>query len=335
MQDAGPEPRGIELVKKFLAGIAMAIVGLTGSAGADINDRYPNRPIMLLVCYGAGGATDYQARIVTMNAGDPDALGMPVGILDKPGDGGRVGWNWFATQADKDGYTLAAYNVPHFIAQSIKGGVDYSADSFEPIANWGADPAVLVVAADSDFDSLQDVVDYAKANPGKLTISGGGLFVGHHIAALQMEKAGGFQIDYIPSKDGGTAAMKAVIAQEVMAGINNLSDGYRAAAMGRVKVLAVADLQRSDLLPDVPTMQEAGLDVDDASVNYRGIMVPKGTPQDIIQQLTATLPVMFGNPEVTRKMKAGGSPMLVMNRNQVKQMWAARQKTLKELLAGL
>ena len=100
---------------------------------------------MLMVSYGAGGATDFQARIVTMTAGNEDALGMPIAIINKPGAGGRVGWNWFATQAEKDGYTLAAYNIPHFIAQSIKGGVQYSADSFEPIANWGADPAVFIV----------------------------------------------------------------------------------------------------------------------------------------------------------------------------------------------
>ena len=74
----------------------------------------------------------------------------------------RVGWNWMATQAEADGYTLGAYNIPHFIAQSIEGGVEYSAESFEPIANWGADPAVFVVAADSEFnfvfvvDSLVD-----------------------------------------------------------------------------------------------------------------------------------------------------------------------------------
>ena len=102
---------------------------------------------MLMVSYGAGGATDFQARIVTMTAGNEDALGVPIAIINKPGAGGRVGWNWLASQAEADGYTLGAYNIPHFIAQSIEGGVSYTADSFEPIANWGADPAVFVVAA--------------------------------------------------------------------------------------------------------------------------------------------------------------------------------------------
>jgi tripartite-type tricarboxylate transporter receptor subunit TctC len=322
-------------MKQLLAGAAIALATVTTTALADGHANYPERPIMMMVSYGAGGATDFQARIVTMTAGNEDALGMPIAILNKPGAGGRVGWNWLASQADADGYTLGAYNIPHFIAQSIEGGVDYSADSFEPIANWGADPAVLIVGADSPFNTLQDVIDFAKANPGKLTTSGAGLFVGHHIAALQMEKAGDLKLAYIPTQGGGAAAMKAVIAGDVMAGINNLSDAFRAREAGNVKILAVADLERSTFLPDVPTMMEAGLDVDDSSVNFRGIMVPKGTPQAIIDKLAATVPAMFENSSVQSKMEAGGSPMHIMNRDAVKAMWAARQETLKDLLAGL
>ena len=199
-------------MKKLLAGAAIALASLASSAQADVHANYPERPIMLMVSYGAGGATDFQARSVTMTAGNDDALGMPVAIINKPGAGGRVGWNWLATAAEADGYTLGAYNIPHFIAQSIQGGVEYSADSFEPIANWGADPAVFVVAADSEFNSMADVIDWAKANPGKLTFSGAGLFVGHHIAALQIEKAAGVKMAYIPNKSGGSGAIKAVIA---------------------------------------------------------------------------------------------------------------------------
>lgn len=320
-------------MKKLLAGAAMALMALTGGA-AQAQD-YPDRPIMMMVSYGAGGATDFQARIVTMTAGNEDALGMPIAIINKPGAGGRVGWNWFATQAEADGYTLAAYNIPHFIAQSIKGGVSYSADSFEPIANWGADPAVFVVAADSAMNSMDDAVAYAKENPGKLTFSGAGLFVGHHIAALQLEKAAGVKMAYIPTKGGGAAAMKAVIAGEVMAGVNNLSDAFRAQEAGNVKILGVFDLERNEFLPDVPTMKEQGLDIDNASVNFRGVMVPKGTPQEVIDTLAAKVPEMFANGRVAKKMQAGGSPMHIMTRDEVKEMWAARQATLEELLAGL
>ncbi len=320
-------------MKKLTASAAIALAALAGSALAD--EDYPERPIMLMVSYGAGGATDFQARIVTMTAGNEDALGVPIAIINKPGAGGRVGWNWFAGQAESDGYTLGAYNIPHFIAQSIEGGVSYSADSFEPIANWGADPAVFVVAADSEFNSMNDVVDYAAANPGKLTFSGAGLFVGHHIAALQLEKAAGVKLAYIPNDKGGAGAMKAVIAGEVLGGVNNLSDAFRAREAGNVKILGVFDLERNDFLPDVPTLKEQGFDIDNSSVNFRGVMVPKGTPQPIIDKLAEVVPTMFANGRVASKMKAGGSPMHIMTRDEVIEMWKAREVALKELLAGL
>ena len=322
-------------MRNWIAGAALGLMAMTGSAVADGHDAYPERPIMLMVSYGAGGATDFQARIVTMTAGNEDALGMPVAIINKPGAGGRVGWNWLATQADTDGYTLGAYNIPHFIAQSIEGGVEYSSESFEPIANWGADPAVFVVGADSEFNSMADVIDYAKANPGKLTFSGAGLFVGHHIAALQLEKAAGVKLAYIPSSAGGAGAMKSVIAGEVLGGVNNLSDAFRAREAGNIKILGVFDLERNAFMEDVPTLAEQGFDIDNASVNFRGVMVPKGTPQPIIDKLAATVPEMFANSRVAGKMKAGGSPMHIMTRDEVLEMWAAREVTLRELLAGL
>lgn len=322
-------------MKKLIAAASMAIMALTGAVSATAEDNFPERPLLMMVSYGAGGATDFQARIVTMTAGNEDALGMPIAIINKPGAGGRVGWNWFATQADADGYTLGAYNIPHFVAQSIKGGVSYSAESFEPIANWGADPAVFVVPTNSEFDSMADVISYAKENPGKLTFSGAGLFVGHHIAALQLEKAAGVKLAYIPNNKGGAGAMKAVIAGEVLGGVNNLSDAFRAREAGNVKILGVFDLERNDFLPDVPTMKEQGFDIDNTSVNFRGVMVPKGTPQPIIDKLAATVPTMFENARVQKRMKAGGSPMKIMTRDEVIEMWKAREETLKELLAGL
>ncbi|MCP4318808.1 MAG: tripartite tricarboxylate transporter substrate binding protein [Hyphomicrobiales bacterium] len=320
-------------MRKLIIGLAAVVLGMAGVAMAG---NYPDRPIMLMVSYGAGGATDFQARIVTMTAGNEDALGMPIAIINKPGAGGRVGWNWFAKDAEADGYTLGAYNIPHFIAQSIKGGVQYDRDSFEPIANWGADPAVFIVGKNSPFNSMADVVAYAKENPGKLTFSGAGLFVGHHIAALQIEKAAGVKMQYVPTKGGGAAAMKAVIAGDVMGGVNNLSDAYRAREAGNVKILGVADVKRNEeFLPNVPTMVEQGLDVDDSSVNFRGIMVPKGTPPEVIGRLAATVPEMFKNKRVAGKMSAGGSPMHIMTRDEVLQMWKEREEYLGQLLQGL
>lgn len=319
-------------IKTTLLSAAALAIGISSVLAGE----YPERPIGVAVSYGAGGATDFQARIVTMVAGNKDMLGQPIYILNKPGAGGRKGWNWFVKEAEADGYTMSAYNVPHFIAQGIKGGVKYNADSFEPIANWGADPAVVIVGKDSKFSTMADFVAFAKANPGKTTTSGAGLFVGHHIAALQIEKACSCKIAYIPTKGGGAAAMKAVIAGEVMAGINNLSDAYRAREAGNIKILGVADLERNkEFLPDVPTLKEGGLDVDNSSVNFRGLMVPKGTPQAVIDKLAAQVPKMFGHKRVIKRMKAGGSPLKVMDRAAVQAMWSERKAALAGLLKGL
>lgn len=323
-------------MKKRLISLAFAAATTALASTAIQAEGYPERPVSVMVSYGAGGATDFQARIVTMMAGGEDFLGQPMVIINKPGAGGRVGWNWFASEAESDGYTMAAYNIPHFIAQSIEGGVKYSADSFEPIANWGADPAVVIVGADSPYNTIEDLIGFATENPGKVTVSGAGLYVGHHIAALQIEKSTGAKLAYIPTKGGGAAAMKAVIGGDVVAGINNLSDAFRAREAGNVKILAVADVARSDeFLPDVPTMMEAGYDVDNASVNFRGVMVPEGTDPEIIAMLAEKVPAMFASDRVAKQMAAGGSPMKIMSREEVQEMWAARQETLTELLADL
>ncbi|MHC8508663.1 MAG: tripartite tricarboxylate transporter substrate binding protein [Rhodospirillales bacterium] len=314
----------------FAAAAAAFAWAQPGMAQAD---EFPDRPVSLSVAYSPGGATDFQARIVTMVSSNKEYLGQPIVILNKPGAGGKVGWDHFASKGSKDGYQMSAYNVPHFIAQSIKFDTKYNIDNLEPIANWGADPAVFIVGKDSPFNSMADVVAWAGKNPGKLTVSGAGLFVGHHIAYLQIEKAVGVDLKYVPHK-GGAPALKSVIGGQVMAGVNNLSDAFR--SQGNLKILGIADLKRSDeFLPDVPTMKEQGLDVDDSSVNFRGIMVRKGTPPDVINFLSERVAEMFKNGRVAKQMKNGGSPMRIMTRAEVQKMWKARQVFLAELLKGL
>lgn len=320
------------IATKLVSRLAVAVVaGLAFAASGALAADYPDKPIQLMVSYPPGGATDFQARIVTMMSSQ--YIKEPIVIINKAGAGGQVGWNWFASSATKDGYELGAYNLPHFIAQSIMFKTKYNIHNVEPIANWGADPAVLIVPKNSPFNSVKDFVDYAKKNPGKITVSGAGLYVGHHIATLQLEKAAGIKLTYVPAK-GGVAALRVVLGNKVMAGFNNLSDAYR--SKDRLKILAVADNERNkDFLPDVPTFKESGIDVDDSSVNFRGIMAPKGTPAPVIAMLAANMPKMFHDKKVIAKMKAGGSPLHIMTREQVQKMFASRQTYLEALLKEL
>ena len=304
------------------------LLGFTTVAWAE----YPDKPIKLTVSYSPGGATDFQARIVTMMS--QNYLGQPIVIINKPGAGGMVGWNWFVTSGTKDGYDLVAYNIPHFIAQSIvyPKKVKYNIRNMEPIGNWGADPAVLVVPKDSPFNSVKDLVNYAKKNPGKVTFSGAGLFVGHHIALLQLEKAADIKTRYVPHK-GGVPALIAVIGGEVMAGFNNTSDAFR--SKERLKILAVADLERNSFIPDVPTIKEAGYDVDDTSNNFRGVAASSGTPPAVIQKLADNFVKMFNDKKVIKQMEQTGCGMKVIPRDQLQALWEKREAYLKGVLKEL
>ncbi len=323
----------MKMTSRLLLNLGLALIaGLAVTASAAIAaDKYPDKPIQLMVSYPPGGATDFQARIVTMMASK--YLKEPIVIINKGGAGGQVGWNWFASSATQDGYDLGAYNLPHFISQSIAFNTKYNIHNVEPIANWGADPAVLIVPKNSPFNSIKDFVDYAKKNPGKITVSGAGLFVGHHIATLQLEKAANIKLTYVPAK-GGVAALQMVMGDKVMAGFNNLSDAFR--NQDRLKILGVADNERNkEFLPKVPTFKENGIAVDDSSVNFRGVMVRKGTPPEVIAMLAKNVPIMFKDKKVVAKMKAGGSPLHIMTREQVQKMFQARQKYLEALLKEL
>ena len=308
--------------------VGVLIFGISPASGAD----YPKSPVSMIVAYSPGGATDFQARIVSMMAGLEKYLGQPIVIVNKPGAGGQVGWNWCVEKGTRDGYTMLAYNVPHFIAQSIVYKTKYDINTFEPVANWGADPAVLIVPKDSAFNEMPELVAFAKKNPGKITVTGAGMFVGHHIALLQFQKAAGIKLTYIPEK-GGVPAMQSVVAGKVKAGFNNLSDAFR--NRDRIKILAIADLERHEFLPDVKTFKEMGVAVDDSSVNFRGVAFPKGVPQELIDKCATVFPAMFNDKKVIAKMKASGSPRRVITRDKVIKMFQEREKYLGELLKEL
>ncbi|MDL2307665.1 tripartite tricarboxylate transporter substrate binding protein [Desulfovibrio sp. OttesenSCG-928-C06] len=319
-------------MKKLLTICIMAMLcTLAFGSIAQSAEWKAESPISLVVCYTPGGATDFQARIVSMPAGNEDYFGQPMVVLNKPGAGGMTGWNWTIERGSKDGLTVASYNMPHLAAQSIvQKSAKFTVDSFEPIANWGADPAVLIVPMDSPYKTVDDLVAFAKANPGKVTLNGAGLYVGHHIAMLQLEKAADIKLTYIPEK-GGTDAFQSVYSGKVICGFNNLADAWR--NQSRLRILAIADNQRHDFLPDVPTFKELGYDIDDTSVNYRGFCLPKGVSQEVIDAYAKIVPAMFNDKMVISKMKESGSPLRVMNREEAIALFKAQEAKLKVLLA--
>lgn len=316
-------------MKKFTLLALFALLFTTAAAQAAGPGGYPGSPISLVVCYSPGAATDFQARIASMPAGNEKYFGQPIVILNKPGAGGMTGWNWMVEKASKDGLTMTAYNLPHLVAQSLVQKPKFTVESFEPIANWGSDPAVLVVSVDSPFKTVDDLVKFARDNPKKLTMNGAGLYVGHHIATLQLQKAANIEVTYVPEQ-GAADALSSLYSKTIMAGFTNLADAYR--AQDRLRILAIADLERHEFLPAVPTFQQLGFDIDNTSVNYRGFAFPAGVPQEIIEYAAKVVPAMFEDPMVVSKMKESGSPLHIMSREEVKKLMAHQKTVLTELL---
>jgi len=294
-------------------------------------ELFPDRPLALTVPHNVGSTTDFQARLVTMMAAQEDVLGQSILTINKPGSGGKEGWTWFAEAATDSGYDLATYNIPDFIAQSIKHSTQYNIDSLEPIANWGADPVVLVVPRDSRFRNVKNFLSFAKANAGQLSVSGGGEFVSHHIALMQLEKAASLKLDYQPD-DNSDQAIQSVIEGSVLAGFTDMSDAIR--HLDELRILAIADLKRNPAISSVPTFAELGVDVDDTSVNYRGLMVPVGTPTKVIETLADAALRMFDHPRVLQTMNEAGAPLKVMTREETKLFWQEKQKTLDRFFSN-
>jgi len=292
---------------------------------------YPKGPIQLIVTYTAGAATDFQARIVSMMAGQDKYFGQPIVIINRAGAGGMTGWNWVAERASTDGMMMTTYNLPHLIAQAIVQKPKFTPDSFIPLANWGSDPAVLVVTHNSQFKTLKDLVDFAKANPKRLTVNGAGLYVGHHVATLQLQRAAGIEVTYVPEQ-GAADAIASLYSGTVMATFTNLSDAFR--AQDRMHILGIADVQRHAYLPDVATFQEQGINVDNASVNFRGFAFPVGVPEEIVEYAAQVSLAMFNDPQVVAKMEESGSPMHVLDRAGAKALFDAQVAALTALFGN-
>lgn len=316
-------------MKKAILFAWFALLSMTATSWAAGPDGYPKAPISLVVCYSPGAATDFQARIVSMTASDDKYFGQPMVIVNRAGAGGMTGWNWVAEKGGRDGLTMTAYNLPHMVAQALVQKPKFTTESFEPLCNWGTDPQVLVVITDSPYKSVDELVAFAKANPGKVTVNGGGLYIGQHIVTLQLEKAAGVKLTYIPEQ--GTAdVLNSLYGKAVIAGMTNLSDAYR--AKDRLRILAIADLQRHEFLPDVPTFKELGYDIDNSSVNFRGFAFPAGVPKEIVEYAAKQVEAMFKDPMVASKMKEAGSPMNVLPREEVQKMIAQQKAVLTKLL---
>lgn len=260
------------------ASLLGAVAGLALAAPAVAQD-FPERAIEYIIPFNPGGESDITARMQEPMM--EEALGVSVNVRHQPGGGGAVAWAEFQGNAEPDGHEIIGINLPHIVGQPIqRDNAGYETEGFDIITWFHFTPHVMVVRADSPFQSLEDLVNFAKENPQSLTVGGSGTFSGNHLETLRFEQLTEADVTYIPFTGTGPLPA-AILGGHVGAVISNSTLGVQ---MGDdVRVLAVAAEERLDVLPDTPTFRELGYDI--VGGTFRGVAAPKGTPQERIDML--------------------------------------------------
>jgi len=275
-------------IRHGLLGLALAFAA---SQIAPAHAQFPERPLTLIVPYGAGGGTDITARLL---ARDLEAvLGKPVTVENRAGGAGWIGWGALAA-AKPDGYTLGYLNVPSMYAGYLdpKVGRKETLDSFTPLMNHVIDYNVWAVKADSPFKTVKDVIDAAKATPESITVTAYGAGSDDHLAILGISAETDTKFIVIHSRSTAEAKTQALGGHVAVLGAN-VSEVAEEVRSGQLRLLGVMAPERSRFLPDAPTFKEQGYN-QVWSVS-RGIAAPAGLPADVEAKLSAALETVLSS----------------------------------------
>jgi tripartite-type tricarboxylate transporter receptor subunit TctC len=303
-------------MKSFLKkGIrAVAATAMVSAIAAPMavyaQDNYPNKPIKMVVGFAPGGATDIVARLIGVEM--EKRLGQPIVIDNKAGGGSNIGAAE-AARAAPDGYTLFMMTVAQSINPAVYSKLNYNTQKdFEPIALTMSSPSILVINPKIPANNVAELIAWAKANPGKLTMASSGAGGSPHMAAELFKLRAGIDYLHVPYK-GANPAMNDVLSGVVMGGFKTATAAIPQIQAGNVRALAVAAPQRLAQLPDLPTMAEAGMP-DFNVTSWNGIVAPAGTPKAIVDKLNAVVLEVLKDPEVVAQFQkraavpVGGSP---------------------------
>ena len=277
-----------------LAALCLSFFGLV-PAVAQV--EYPTRPIRIVVGFTPGGGNDIIARVFGQKLSE--SLGQPVIIENKPGAGAILATEYVARSAP-DGYTLlVGASGAMVINPAVYEKLNYDTmRDFKPVSELGSFPLILIVNAKSPFKSLADLVAYAKANPDKANYSSSS--AAFQLATELFKQKTGVPMQMIPYK-GANDSVTAVISGEVTATIADAGPVTSQVNGGQARALGVAAPKRMESLPDVPTMKEAGADVE--AVLWSGIFVPAATPPEIVSKLEAEFVRIARLPDVVSRLK--------------------------------
>ena len=284
---------------------AYLAAALTLLSAAAFAETYPAHPIKIIVPTPPGGPVDVIARLVAN--GLPAELGQSVFIENKPGAGNTIG-SKLAAAADPDGYTLMVSAASGLImSPMIIKNAGYDATSFAPVALLAETPQVLVVNPQLPFKSLAELVAYAKAHPGKLNYSTGGIGTLPHLNAELFKRESGTDIVHVPYKGGGPALV-GVVAGEVQLTFDTLATSLQLIRTGKLRALAIVGPQRAPELPDVPAMPELGYPALTSGA-WTAMLAPKATPPEVILKLNnAVNTALQADAMKTALAKLGAQP---------------------------
>ncbi len=287
---------------------------------------FPKGPITYIIPFPPGGQSDVEARMQQPYL--EKILGVPIVVNYMPGAGGALAWTKFA-QAKPDGYTVCGINIPHIILQPLsQKDAAFKTDDLKPLCIFESTPIGLAVKKDSKINSLKEFIEFAKANPGKVTVGISGKLSGHHMASLQFEKMTNTKLTLV-TFTGAAPQVTNLLGGHVEAIWGNSSDlvGYQT----QMKILSIGTEKRMDVLPNFPTFQEQGLKfyprID------RGVAVPKNTPADITAKVEKAFLETVNMPEYHSKILQAGFVPMGLNSQQSMRYIAEETEIFKKLLA--
>jgi len=299
-------------IRSLLVKTAAALLALTTLIPAvpAAAQQYPTKPIRMIIPFPPGGSNDVVGRLISAQLGEK--LGRQIIVDNRSGAGGVIGTE-LASQAPKDGYTLAVISIAHAVnpwLYDLKGRYD-PIKSFTPIAALGSGPNVLVVNPNYAAKNVKELIELAKKSPGKIGWASAGVGSFQHLGGALFEVQTGVKFLHVPFKGGGPAMIDVVGGHNPVM-FSSLVQTTPQIQSGKLRALGVGGLKPSKILPGVPTIAEAGVP-DYEATNWWGIVAPTGVPQPVVDRLRTAIAEVQASPAVLEAFAKEGADVLQMS----------------------
>jgi len=287
---------------RIAALIRFTVAAVLAAAALAAHADYPDRPVRLLVGYGAGGGTDIMARLLAQKL--TEKWGQSAVVENKPGADGTLAYDYVA-HAKPDGYTLTFVSNDYAVTPHLyKLSYDPMKD-LVPIGLAASTPDILLISNTVPINSMQELIAFAKANPGKLNFGSSGPGSGPFLLMEQLNQATGMKMVHVPFNGTGPA-MNALYSNTVDLLFSAVSSAIPAMKSGKARAIAITSKERFPLLPDIPTVAETAKIPDYEGGVYYGLMAPAGTPPEIVQKLYTDMVAALKTEEAQKTMRGLG-----------------------------